>query len=32
MHDLFIALIFLAMIIVPAALATRSREHEKKSL
>jgi len=32
MHDLFVGLIFVAMIVVPAALATRSREHEKKTL
>ena len=32
MHDLIIALVFLAMIIVPAALATRPNRNEKKSL
>ena len=32
MHDLFVGLIFVAMIVVPAAVATRSHEQEKKTL
>jgi hypothetical protein len=32
MHDLVIALIFLGIVISPAILATRSKDHEKKSL
>jgi len=32
MKDLLIALTFLGMLIAPALLATRSDEHEKKSL
>jgi hypothetical protein len=32
MKDLFIALAFLAMLVAPALLATRSNEHEKKPL